>query len=196
MNNSLVVFPSSSSLSFPECADDIRFEFDGKYLNLVTRKSNEEKHQIIIVSQTEEVINNVVHTVLTSDFGETFYIVDNQFHREDDRPAITMRRWIVNFDHSELNTLDTWCKIWMKNGLYHREGDKPALIYKNGDLLWMENGHFKRNPFTNASIYQPNCSYLKAVCFDRVKHKWDYLSDEEIQKQIDAKLFDFRYENA
>ena len=196
MNNSLIVLPSSPSLSFPECPDDVRFEFDGKYLNIVTRKSNEEKHQIIIVSQTEEVINNVVHTVLTSDFGETFYIVDNQFHREDDRPAITMRRWIVDFDKSKLHTLDTWCKIWMKNGLYHRAGDKPALIYKNGDLLWMVNGHFKRNPFTNASIYQPNSKSSKAICCDRKKHKWEWLEEEEIKEQIAQKLFDFKYENS
>lgn len=193
MTNSVI---ASSSLNFPKCPDDIRFSFDGKTLDIVTRKSNEEKHQILIVSQTEEVINNVTHTVLTSSEGETFYIVNNQFHREDDRPAITMKRWIINFEHSEPDTLDTWSKIWMKNGLYHREGDKPALIYKNGDLLWMENGHFKRNPFTNASVYQPNCSYLKGICFDRKAGKFDEISNEELEKQIAKKLFDFKYENA
>lgn len=193
MTNSVI---ASSSLNFPKCPDDIRFSFDGKTLDIVTRKCNEEKHQIMIVSQTEEVINNVTHTVLTSSEGETFYIVDNQFHREDDRPAITMRRWIIDYDHSEPDTLNTWSKIWMKNGLYHRLDDKPALIYKNGDLLWMENGHFKRNPFTNASVYQPNCLHLKGICFDRKAGKFEEISDEELEKQIAEKLFDFKYENA
>lgn len=195
MTNSVI---ASSSLSFSQCADDIRFSFDGETLNIVTRKTDEEEHKFTIVTQKEETINNVAHTVLISDHGDTFYIVNNQFHREDDRPAINMRRYIFSYREKDTSTLNVWCKIWMKNGLYHRSGDKPALIFKNGDLLWMENGHFKRNPYINASIFLAS-DYngdVMALCCDRANDKFDWLDNQEIQKQIDAKLFDFKYENA
>ena len=185
---------ASTSLSFPACPDDVRFSLNDDILTIVTRKTNEENHKFSIVSQTEETINEVVHTVLKSDQGDTFYIVDNQFHCEDDRPAINMRRWVVDFDHSKPETLNAWAKIWMKKGLYHRAGDKPALIFKNGDLLWMENGHFKRNPFTNASVYLTEDEH--AICFDRQKGLWDYPTPSELSQQKDQKLFDFKYETA
>jgi hypothetical protein len=29
--------------------------------------------------------------------------------------------------------------IWLKNGLYHRDGDMPAVILANGDQKWYQN---------------------------------------------------------
>ena len=33
-------------------------------------------------------------------------------------------------------------KCWYKNGKYHREGDKPAIIYSDGNKYWYKNGKF------------------------------------------------------
>lgn len=190
---------ASSSLYFSQCADDIRFSFDGTILKIVTRKDNEEKHTFVITSQTEEVINNVTHIILKSKEGCEFSIVNNQFHREDNKPAINMTRWILNFDKSNPTTLNTWCKIWMKNGLYHRDGDKPALIFQNGDLLWMQNGHFKRNPHINASVYQPNYKYSDMIRCERNDDGfllYDVIEDEEEKlRHIDQGLLNYFYES-
>lgn len=190
----------SSSLSFLNCADDIRFVFDNNILNIVTRKTDQEKLQFNIIDVSEETIEGVVHIVLISNQGDTFYIVDNQFHREDDKPAVTMRRFALDEEQFLDNTARVWAKIWMKKGLYHRSGDKPALIFKHGDLLWMENGHFKRNPFTNASIYTPNggsdsiilCSFERSDSGSRI----EALNEEDLKRHIDEKLLDFSYDNA
>jgi hypothetical protein len=40
-------------------------------------------------------------------------------------------------------------ELWHnKNGQLHREGDKPAVIYSNGDKCWCKNGklHRENNP--------------------------------------------------
>jgi len=36
-------------------------------------------------------------------------------------------------------------KFWYKNGLSHRENDKPAMVYRNGDMYWWNNGEFIRS---------------------------------------------------
>jgi len=36
-------------------------------------------------------------------------------------------------------------KHWFKNGKRHRDGDKPAIIYSNGNKWWYKNGKFIRN---------------------------------------------------
>ena len=35
--------------------------------------------------------------------------------------------------------------IWLKNGLRHRDGDKPAYIGVNGNLGWYQNGELHRD---------------------------------------------------
>ena len=41
---------------------------------------------------------------------------------------------------------------WRKNGSLHRNGDKPALIYRNGSLEWWKNGQFHRDGDKPAEI--------------------------------------------
>lgn len=134
----------SQSLSFPECVDDIRFAFDGKKLTVVSRKGNEEKLSFFITSQRNEIINKVNHTVLSTNDGCEFYIVNNKFHREDDKPAIIMKRWGFNYKLNNPDSLNVKCKIWMKNGRYHRPDNKYAVFFENGVKLWFENGLIKR----------------------------------------------------
>jgi hypothetical protein len=42
---------------------------------------------------------------------------------------------------------------WRKDGLVHRDGDKPARIYWNGTLVWFKNGQIHRDGDKPARIY-------------------------------------------
>ena len=44
-------------------------------------------------------------------------------------------------------------KYWLKNGKYHREKDKPAIIYNTGTMYWFKNGNFHRDCDKPAKIY-------------------------------------------
>jgi hypothetical protein len=43
---------------------------------------------------------------------------------------------------------------WFKNGVYHRDGDKPAVIWSDGGLVWVKNGHGHRT--TGPTVIRPN----------------------------------------
>ena len=130
----------SSSLYSENCNDSIRFLFEGGILHIV--KGGKNTYDIFNIVNVKNVnINNVVHTVLTSNKNDTFYIVDNKFHREDNEPAIFMQD----------------CKIWMKNGLYHRENDKPA-IDSDGLFVWVKNGMKYTPSFLSKEYYSLNSS--------------------------------------
>jgi len=34
--------------------------------------------------------------------------------------------------------------FWYKNGNYHRDNNKPAIIWNNGDMFWWNYGEFVR----------------------------------------------------
>jgi len=34
---------------------------------------------------------------------------------------------------------------WYKNGVFHRENDKPAIIWNNGTMSWYIDGEFIRS---------------------------------------------------
>jgi hypothetical protein len=36
-------------------------------------------------------------------------------------------------------------QVWYKNGQYHRDGDKPAVIGATGTLIWWKNGQVHRD---------------------------------------------------
>ena len=129
----------SSSLDSNNCKDSVRFLFEGGILQVIKGKSNFNYIFKIIDVKTVN-INNVSHTVLTSNENNVFYIVNNKFHREDDKPAIFMEG----------------DKIWMKNGLYHRSNDKPS-IYSQGIFIWAKNG-IKYTPyFLGKEHYSLDC---------------------------------------
>ena len=50
-------------------------------------------------------------------------------------------------------------KRWYKNGLLHREQDKPAIIYENGDKEWWINGKRHRENDKPSVIWvnDPKC---------------------------------------
>lgn len=178
----------SKHSTYVKGSDSIRFIFKKNILVISTRKDNSEKHSFKIVSQEEEIINGVTHTVLTSNKKDVFYIVNDQFHRENDLPAITCRR--SNLMEDKI----VFCKMWIKNGRYHRDNDKPALIWKSGDLMWMIKGSFKRNPFENISIYLPDDTFPSAICHDSDKpDNMDFISDSKLKEQQNKGLVKYSY---
>jgi len=44
-------------------------------------------------------------------------------------------------------------KYWYKNGLYHRDNNKPAMVYNNGSMFWYKNGKLHRENDLPAIIY-------------------------------------------
>ena len=45
-------------------------------------------------------------------------------------------------------------RVWYKNGVYHRDDDKPARIYATGTLVWFKNGQIHRDGDRPARIYE------------------------------------------
>lgn len=43
--------------------------------------------------------------------------------------------------------------IWKRDGMKHRDGDKPALIDYDGSLAWFTNGVFCRDGMKPASLH-------------------------------------------
>jgi len=52
--------------------------------------------------------------------------------------------------------------FWYKNGLSHRENDKPAVIYGTGNMAWYKNGERHRGNNLPAIIYSDGrlCWYI------------------------------------
>jgi len=61
--------------------------------------------------------------------GDTFWYLDDQLHREDDKPA---------------REYTDGTKSWWLNGKLHREDDNPAVEYANGYKAWHLNGKLHR----------------------------------------------------
>lgn len=140
----------SASLSFEYCNDSVLFSFKENILQLIFGEfhffnnhfllqnffSEYNYNKIFNIIDVKEVcINNVLHTVLTSSENDTFYIVNNQFHREDDEPAICIKD----------------VQLWLKNGVYHRENEKPSICLNIKKLINLnllqknKNKHKKRS---------------------------------------------------
>ena len=51
---------------------------------------------------------------------------------------------ISNRGNIQFTELPNGTKEWRKNGLLHRENDKPAIKKANGDKKWYKNGQLHR----------------------------------------------------
>ena len=83
---------------------------------------------------------------------------------------------------------------WWKNGQWHRDGDKPAVIASNGSLYWYQNGKRHRDGDKPAWIdadgkllwYQNGLchrSFGPAVIYPNGKLEW-WINHEEITKEV------------
>ena len=52
-------------------------------------------------------------------------------------------------------------KIWYKNNKRHRDGDKPAVIWTDGDKEWYINGRRHRDGDKPAMVYRTGNSWYK-----------------------------------
>ena len=52
-------------------------------------------------------------------------------------------------------------KEWYKNGKYHRDGDLPAIEYADGDKYWWKNGKLHRDGDLPAIEYAKGKKYKK-----------------------------------
>jgi hypothetical protein len=87
---------------------------------------------------------------------------------------------------------------WLQNGLWHRDGDKPAVIRANGTLAWFQNNQYHRDGDYPAWIgadgslawwqnYQLHRSCGPARIFQHGKLEW-WINDKNITKQVRAWL--------
>jgi hypothetical protein len=58
-----------------------------------------------------------------------------------------------------LNLNGEMSKVWKKNGQYHRDGDKPAIIMQKGNREWYQHGMKHRNGDKPAVIYDSTRKY-------------------------------------
>jgi hypothetical protein len=143
------IFPKlqSKSLYYKYCEDSVRFVLEGNILKTVTNKFNTETHFYTIVSCDEVYINNVKHFLLKSSENFYFYIVNNKFHREDDKPALFILKEGLKLDDKSKT------KIWIKNGLFHRDNNKPSIISELNEFIWTNEGKLVNNNYTNEPVY-------------------------------------------
>ena len=69
--------------------------------------------------------------------------------------------------------------FWYKNNFFHRDGDKPAVIYADGTLEWFINGI--RHRVTGPAAVNPN-----------KKHEY-WIDGVEITKEVNAWLKTRKY---
>ena len=58
----------------------------------------------------------------------------------------TLKDVQITLDQNYVCTLHNSGNLrWYQHGKYHREGDKPAVIYSNGIQMWYKNGRQHRD---------------------------------------------------
>ena len=96
--------------------------------------------------KTEQLGNGIVVTKIFDD--------NNKLHC-DDCPAIVTQNseeWYKHGLKHKINGYavkiikDDWIRLeWWKDGVLHRDGDKPAVIDSNGIMEWWIEGELKKN---------------------------------------------------
>ena len=66
---------------------------------------------------------------------------------------------------------------WYQNGKWHRDGDKPAIIYPEGGLRWYQNGQYHR-------LHGPAVIRLNGTLEWWINHKH---STQEVNAWLDGK---------
>jgi ribosomal protein L25 (general stress protein Ctc) len=86
-----------------------------------------------------------IFTTITN--GE-YRLPNKWLHRNSDKPAITSSMhyewWVNGLRHRDGDlpavVYNNGYSAWYKNGVRHRSGGKPAIIYTNGNSTYWENG--------------------------------------------------------
>ena len=88
-----------------------------------------------------DFINLISNLYENADIDREFYInQSNEFRAERDKWWPVSKELMDSYrDGSHTEKWHSDLLIWVKNGLLHRDGDKPAEIYANGSLAWYKN---------------------------------------------------------
>ena len=83
--------------------------------------------------------------------------------------------------------------LWYKNGKIHRDGDKPAAIFWNGTLWWYKNG--KQHRVTGPAVINRNNKHeywINGVNITAKVNAWlktrDYLHPFTLEQQVEYTL--------
>jgi hypothetical protein len=93
-------------------------------------------------------IRNWINLVENIDKEREFYINQANYYRTTERAKwwpVSPELMASYNDGSRTETDVNGSLVWMKDGVYHREGDKPAFIDFDGSLVWYKNGKEHRD---------------------------------------------------
>ncbi len=102
--------------------------FDNNTLLVLSNRHQLETLKFKIVSQSSEFINGIDHTKLVSNNNDIFFVVNGQFHREDNQPAVICTLNVLSSQNKTLKK--SICKMWFKNGFLHRNQDTVPFKMK------------------------------------------------------------------
>jgi hypothetical protein len=93
-------------------------------------------------------IRSWINLLENIDKEREFYINQANHYRTEERDKWwpVSKELIASYkDGSHTQKLRHGTLQWLKNGKFHRDSDKPAVIYPDGTLLWYKNGEYHRD---------------------------------------------------
>jgi len=121
----------------------------------------------------------IEYTVKVHDNGDVEWLLNDNYHREGDKPAIEYA---------------SGTKEWFKNGKRHREGDKPAIILADGTKEWHVND--ERHRENGAAVvyadgqeeYWLNGDYVSKAAHAELTQPTKELTVADIEKLLGHKV--------
>jgi hypothetical protein len=92
-------------------------------------------------------IRNWINLVENIDKEREFYINQANYYRTEERDKwwpVSPELMASYKDGSHTRKYSDGTLEWLKNGDWHRDGDKPADIWSDGTLGWLKNGVYHR----------------------------------------------------
>jgi len=105
---------------------------------------------------TKNPVTGLTNPSHISNGNEMRWCINGVYQRENDLPAITqkngkIRLWYLNGERGRANGLPTYendlsgFTTWLdKDGRFHRDGDEPAVVKKDGTFEWYKHGKHHR----------------------------------------------------
>jgi hypothetical protein len=92
-------------------------------------------------------IRSWINLVENIDKEREFYINQaNEFRKERAKGWPVSKELLASYkDGSHTRKYSDGTLAWLKNGRYHRDGNKPAYIGTDDTLQWYKNGHWQRD---------------------------------------------------
>lgn len=132
-----------------------------KILDRSILKNSLTKDKKSITSEPNEELKDTYETDVDGNLN--MYNLFNELHSFGDLPAVVYndgsKEWykngILHRDGDKPAVISNGMKVWYKNGQIHRDGDKPAVIRNDGVkqvLIYYKNGQIHRDNFKPAIV--------------------------------------------